>query len=292
MDLLLRFKSRTHSQTFSSDLSIRLRNRFYLGLAVNGGYVILIINDITTHSSIDKKFMSSWCYTRLALVIIWTLLMQCFCRKTTILMRYANLIQGILDGIMVFCAATDFMWVTTNQTYLSAVDVRGEELVSWSTGLIFSCSLLLINSWIIRIVACIAKFIILTLVIYTSVDISNWKIGILAVVLIIQAYTVYNRERYDRIQHIERIKVFQDSQAVLKILDDITEGILIIDESRNIRYSNMPVKKIFQSSNPKLNHLFANVSVKNVSSTDKKFSTSYMVNISHHISNRGCLMFI
>ncbi len=93
-----------------------------------------------------------------------------------------------------------------------------------------------------------------------------------------QAYAVYNRERYDRNQHIERIKIFQDSQAVLKILDDITEGILIIDESKNILYTNSPVKSMLQTDNPNLNQLFSGVSVKMVSSEQSLCKISYRVN--------------
>ena len=287
MDYLLRFKSHFYSQTFSSDLSIRLKTRFYLGLAVNACFLILLINDLLYHAPLSKTLIDEFEYPRLALLILWIIIMGYFCRRTQKLKRYATVIQVILDIIMVFIASTDFFWILASHASETPTDIRGDEVIGWSTGVLFSCSLFLINSWQTRIIACIFKFIIFTLVTLISIELSEWKIGILGAILLLQSYTVYNRERYDRRQHIERMKVFQDSQAVLKILDDITEGILIIDECTRIRYMNMPVKKIFRSDTPSLNDLFSKITVKSVSSSQDRCKIPCSVNC---ISNERDLM--
>ena len=277
MDFLLRFKSLVHNQTFSETLSLRLKSRCYLGVAVIAGYIVLLINDALTNS--ESKANHIWDFSRRSLLIVWILVMQYFCRKTIKLIRYATIIQVLLDLIIVFLASTDYAWtIIKDGDPVGPADIRGGKLIGWDNGVLFSCSLLLINSWYLRILACIIKFVIFATLMLTASDVLDWHVGILAVVLLVQAYAVYNRERFDRNRHIDSIKIFQDSQAVLKILDDITEGILIIDEFKNILYMNSPVKKIFQTDNPRLTQLFANVSVKSVSSVNNSCNISYTVN--------------
>lgn len=287
MDCLLRFKSHFYSQTFSSDLSTRLKPRFYLGLVVNACFLVLLINTLLYHAPLSKTLIDECEYTRLALLILWIIIMGYFCRRTQKLKRSATVLQVVLDTIMVAIASTDFFWILANRAAETPADIRGDEVVGWSTGVLFSCSLFLINSWHTRILACIVKFIIFTTVTLVSTELSEWKVGILGAILLLQSYTVYNRERYDRRQHIERMKVFQDSQAVLKILDDITEGILIIDECTRIRYMNMPVKKIFRSDTPSANDLFSKITVKSISSSQDRCKIPCTVN---RISNKRELM--
>eukprot|EP00331_Platyophrya_macrostoma_P033664 CAMPEP_0176434962 /NCGR_PEP_ID=MMETSP0127-20121128/17015_1 /TAXON_ID=938130 /ORGANISM="Platyophrya macrostoma, Strain WH" /LENGTH=654 /DNA_ID=CAMNT_0017817851 /DNA_START=470 /DNA_END=2437 /DNA_ORIENTATION=+ len=89
--------------------------------------------------------------------------------------------------------------------------------------------------------------------------------GLLAQIVLIYGFSFYITEKFLRQDYLEKRKIYDDSEAVKSILDDITEGIVIIEKKSNILYLNQPVQKMFKLENKQnTEELFNKIKIKSI----------------------------
>ena len=81
---------------------------------------------------------------------------------------------------------------------------------------------------------------------------------------------VYIHEKYMRKDFIEKRKVYENYEAIMKIFDDIIQGIMIVDQEYKIIYSNRTVDLMFNLQRPQevgssIERLFSEIQVKTIS---------------------------
>jgi sensor histidine kinase regulating citrate/malate metabolism len=79
----------------------------------------------------------------------------------------------------------------------------------------------------------------------------------------------YFHEKYQRLDFLEKRKIYDNYEAIKKIFDDISQGIMIVDNKNQIVYSNQAVHRLFnepQDQEPSLSltNLLSKVRVKSM----------------------------
>mgnify|MGYP003877460177 FL=1 len=95
-----------------------------------------------------------------------------------------------------------------------------------------------------------------------NIELPKIMIYYLIQVFLIYAISSYIRERYWRIESLQKIKLYQETESIKKVLDDVLEGIVVIDAKKKILYLNESAEKMFQRKISSLEDLFSDFKIK------------------------------
>ena len=179
---------------------------------------------------------------RICLLLLAAVGYHCLRRKFKKLQRrrlYINLVIGFL----ILASQFSLFPVLTNAS-LHQLNSFQLLVYGWSSAMFFFSSLFLIEYWWMGIIAilihCVYFIIFLAMDENSTIDIC-YLLGAVALYVIVG----YLAERNKRMHFLIERKNFKNFQAILKIFDDIAQGIMIFDQEMELLYHNKTIHSMF-----------------------------------------------
>ena len=264
MNCLLEFKQKEHYGAYLRGFSIRLRKRFFLGLIINILIAIVFVIQYLISPQSYSCGMLIWFGIRTALSFLWIVGIYYILRRLSKYSKYSRTIDLTLDLVALITNA-NFISVVGNVDPEIFGDL-GLYIYGWTFGVIFTCLLSKIGSWRLKVLGIVFQtcFFVMSLHLKSQ---PGKVLVYLRLVQVILTYiaVIYIEERYERSDFLEKRKIYEDSEAIKTILNDITEGILIVSPESQILYANRPVEQMFRLKELTLQALFAEIRVVSMS---------------------------
>lgn len=259
MDWCLGFKSQAHSQFFHSNFTLQLCRRFVvvtLLFIMNSMWIGL---DYGINFENKNKTITAWCFVRGIGCLLWMSYVYWLkkrCERCDQFIKRAKLTLFILD-LLALVFTVDILPYTCLAEH--ALLISG-----WGMGVYFLCSVMIIGYWHVRVFACFLQIAIYFVMVLAKDDVPNFFLVRLVQLFIIFGLLTYFNEKFTRDEFLKRVKCHEDSQAIKKVLDDVMEGIMIIDGQKQILYLNETAEKMFQNKTPDIDRVFCDIKVKQV----------------------------
>ena len=261
MNFCLQFRSKDYSSAYMSSFSLLIRRKFFLGTILNLGILGIAIAKLNLKHAPGATASSAASITQIIISALWIAGVYCLKKTSGRFSKYRSLISFILD-IMMLVSAVDFKPMTPKVDQSNFIELA---LSSWHQGVVFICYLSVITLWQIRVLACLIQAIIF-MVTLIDFDSSSQSSGMVAYGFLVYAVTTYLNEKFERASFIEKAKLYFDSEAIKKILNNITEGILIVDQRNTILYSNSTIQTMLTDSKEiNIENLFSQIRIKSLS---------------------------
>ena len=276
MNICLRFKNKAHNQAFVSDFSTRIKRKSIKGLIINGCFAAgIIAQQIAKNQPITSR-AEGWSLIKVAIALLWIVGIFFISLKLERVKKCHKLIFLLFD-IVQCCAALSFIPMSH-----SAFKEMGDNLalsIGWGAGLQYIAGILLIDSWQIRTAHVFFQSIFYTLNLAFNGQSTYSSYIYLIDSIVMYVLFFYFSEKFTRMEFLEKRKMYEDSEAVKSILDDITEGIVIITRQSKILYMNQPVQKMFRLEQQKTTEeLFSRIKIKSMMSSGTSKSPTLLPN--------------
>ena len=266
MNLFLQFKNNSYATAYSHDLKLQLKRRTaMISLII---VVFIIANGISlglnpalgpTRSKILICFRLGVCILTFGGIYLLK-------RNVSKCKKHIGKINIILD---VLTAMSPFVVYPLAGNYaLDRFSNLGMFIYSWSTAVCTFAMAFTFGNWWMKAVVSIAQYIYFFIFLFQqeSYCIPIFIFGIEAIILYLAL--TYLQEKYDRINFLEKQTIYDNYEAIKKIVDDISQGIMIVDQSNEVIYANRIVYTLLnqdQQQSVSLSTLFSQVNVKSIS---------------------------
>ena len=262
MDIFLRFKKKGHSVAYDHDLELQVAKRLWMILAMaitNLGSVFVtwaVVGVVTAPTP--------WDITKTVLIYV---LLGCLCFlkwKFRYCKKHLNKINFFLDIFLIYYAFQPFPFI--GRAGLAPITKPGLWLLVWTYSLLCFSTTYAITNWWLRSLGPIAQVIFFLIPI--AQEEMLWRIITVVVAQCLTLYfcIIYIFERYQRKDFLEKRRVYENYEAIMRIFDDIIQGVMIVDPKYKLIYSNRTVDSMFgqQQVNRSLEYLFSQMQVKSI----------------------------
>ena len=265
MNFFLQFKQKSHSEAYSHDLQLQVTKRMIM---VTIWALIIVLGNAITFAVYRYFAMTAIDITRISLMILFVV---GFCYLRHNLQRtkkYINKINIVMDICLIFIQFIFYPLV--GGAGLNPYGKLGAFTMGWLTCIGCFSIYYVVVSWWIKAIAPIIQ-IVYFLVFIVQAEFYWPAILIFAAEsAIMYLCYVYIHEKYMRKDFIEKRKVYENYEAIMKIFDDIIQGIMIVDQEYKIIYSNRTVDLMFNLQRPQevgssIERLFSEIQVKTIS---------------------------
>lgn len=263
MDFCLRFKKRDHLQAFESDFTTRVKRTLVLGVLINGGYAICVLAQRLVDNDARNSVSTIFAFSKTAAAILWILGVFLIRMRLEKFKKYHKLIFILFDIFQ--CLAIINLYPNLSQGQLKRYGGIGLLITGWCSGIRYICGLKLIETWQIKVLHIVGETIYFAIYLEKIEDHPISQIISLLLTFVMYVLILYFAEKFTRKEFLEKRKMYEDSEAVKSILDDITEGIVIINQQKKIVYLNQPVQKMFHLEQHKTtDDLFSRIKTKSM----------------------------
>ena len=279
MNILLRFKQEKYSQAYSQDTQLHFQKRVAFMLLFTtlslGGYCISFAANQNTYSTVSKWLSGA----RLVLMSATVLCLFCLSRIRLKTARYAKCVSICLDIFFIFLLFISYP--LTGSAVIDTFEKSGVFVIAWCSGIGSFAMYFIIANWWVRVLVPIIQ--IIYFLSFAVMRESDSEIIVLVAIESVVLFLFYNyfNEKQQRKTFLEQRKLHENSETIKSILDDISQGIMIIDQQTNLVYANRTVNRMFGGSREiySVNSLFSELHVKSIlprmeSLTTEQISTS------------------
>lgn len=262
MNIFLQFKQKNHSQAYSYDLQLQITKRLIMVII---WAVISFVGTVAVFSISKSVSMSAYEITKNAVVVV-CVVVGCFLRCNLQWTRkYAGKINFVLDLCLIWAQFQLFPYL--NRDLIAAYGKLAVFLAAWSACLACYAIYFAIQSWWLKIIVPVAQ-IIYFVIPTVQEEIFFWPIVVVFATQCILIYVsfIYVSELYQRKDFLEKRKVYENYEAIMRIFDDINQGVMIVDPGYKMIYSNRTIDSMFGQprDNPSLRNLFSQLQVKSI----------------------------
>ena len=260
MNCILAFKQKEHYGAYLSGFSIRLKKRFFLGLIINALIAIVVLIQYLLSPQSYSREVLAWFGIRTILSAVWIVGIYYILRRLSRYSKYSRMIDLTLDVVGMITSAN--MLSVLGSVQCEYYGSMGLYVYGWSQGLLFVSVISIIGSWRLKALGTFLQIGFFIVSLFREYQAGAEVVTIrLVQVLIMYIAVIYIEERYERSDFLEKRKIYEDSEAIKTILNDITEGILIVSPERQILYANKPVEQMFGLKELTLQDLFSQIKV-------------------------------
>ena len=273
MNIFLQFKKKSHSLAYDHDLELQVTKRLWMVVVA----AITNLSSMFTNWGILKKVqVGTYELTKtiaILLLLAGLILLKCKFHKVK---KYLGKINFLLDLFLIYCSFMPYPWVNPNQfdifTKLETVTAM------WSISLLcFTCTYAIANWWLR------ATIPMIQIISYLVPTVQRAQIPILGKFILVACIhclilyfcTIYIYELFQRKDFLEKRKVYENYEAIMRIFDDIIQGVIIVDPNYNLIYSNRTFRSIFNqdSRSRPVESLFSQIRVKSINPQLENFTT-------------------
>ena len=263
MNILLQFKKKSHSEAYSHDLQLQVTKRLIMVIIwalthIGEKFAVLGIYGSVTMSSLDISKM-----TMIFVLVAALAVLRCNLRRAR---KYQALIDIILDLCLIYGQFVFYPLV--GKGTLDIFTRLGNFAYGWVACLAcYSIYFAIANWWLKVIVPLVQVACIVVPAVQLEHKLLSPVIIILACeCLILYGGFIYVHEYFRRRDFLEKRKVYENYEAVMRIFDDIIQGVMIVDPNYKLIYSNRTIGSMFsQAQNTlALESLFSQIQVKSI----------------------------
>ena len=259
MNIFLQFKKKSHSEAYDHDLEIQVSKRLSMIIVMS---IINVISMCSNWILAKRVSMATYDATKRA-AIIALLIGLCLLKwKFHRVKKYLGKINFVLDLCLMYFMFVPFPLIGPKQ--FDPLTKLGTVTLMWSISLICFTSTYAISNWWLRALGPIIQVIYFFVPTYYGEKF--WSIILIATIecLLLYGGFIYVYELYQRKDFLEKRKVYENNEALMKIFDDIIQGVMIVDPHYKLIYSNKTIDKMFNKPKGEwsLDHLFSQIQVK------------------------------
>ena len=271
MNFLLQFKQKNHSQAYDHDLQLQITKR--LILVVIWG-LISFSGNVATYAMLGFISMSALNVIKLTTIgvcMISVCVLRCNIRRTQ---RYFGIINFVLDLGLIWAQFQLFPYV--GRSGLAAYGKLASFTFGWSVCLGCYATYYAIQNWWLKAIVPIVQMVYM-LIPTAQEEKIYWPFIVTIAVQCMAIYVafIYVAEVFQRKDFLEKRKVYENYEALMRIFDDINQGVMIVDPNYKRIYSNRTIDTMFNQSqdNPSLEDLFSQIQVKSLTPKLETFAT-------------------
>ena len=266
MDIFLRFKNKKHAEAYSCDMENQVQRRIVmLGI---GGSVSLAIYPFM--SQFVPKVVNKTSQILLTLRLIFMVVNFI---GHLLLKKYMHRLKPLVPTLINLLdlssmAAVFVVYPIAANISIDDFSKLGVYVWAWSAAFGTISAYLILASWWMKLLSASAQmafflyFVVKREPLYSPIFIFGMT-GLLTFV-----FLSYTQEIFQKKDFLEKRKIYDNYEALMRIFDDICQGIIIMDTKLKITYANRTVDAMFkrQSSQKvvKIEELFAEIQVKAV----------------------------
>ena len=270
MNIFLQFKQKSHSVAYNHDMQLQVTKRLIMVVI----WALISVGGTIASFSIAKTIaMSSYDITKQTAIVVSVaglIFLRCNLQKTK---KYLGIINIALDLCLIYVQLILFPYVGGNG--LAAFGKLGAFTLGWCACLGCYATYFAIANWWLKAIVPILQ--IIYFLIPTAEAEAYWPlIAVFAVqCMVIYAVFIYISEVYQKKDFLEKRKVYENYEAIMRIFDDIIQGVMIVDPNYKLIYSNRTIELMFkrQESSSSLENLFSQIHVKSISPRLEMFMT-------------------
>lgn len=265
MNICLKFRSPAHNEAFQQGFALQIQKKLHMYFLAFIFYVITFaaVNVSNTgQGHVASKILYTVRVVALLFVLVGTYCMRRRAKNPTKCLQRFNSFLDVLIFMVVFS-----YYPLVAGASLSGFGEVGVYVWQFSNGFLAAYSLSLLSNWWVRGLAIISQFAFYIVFIILRESQPVTLIGGALFTPIACIYWIYVNEKYDRLNFLEKRKVYENYEALKKIFDDVSQGIAIIDKNDySSFYENHSVSKIFGSGTSiDWENLFSQIRVRRIS---------------------------
>ena len=266
MDIFLRFKNKKHADAYSCDLEYQVQRRIVM-LGIGGSVSIAIFPLMSQFVPKVVNRTSQILLTLRFIFMVLNFIGHLLLKKY--MHRLKPLVPTLINVLDLTSVASLFViYPIAGNVSIDDFSKLGVYVWAWSAALGTISAYLILASWWMKFLnaslqmAFFLYFVVKREPIYSPILIFGFT-GMMTFV-----FLSYTQELFKKKDFLEKRKIYDNYEALMRIFDDICQGIIIMDTKFNITYANRTVDAMFnrQSSQKvvKIEELFAEIQVKAV----------------------------
>ena len=272
MNFCLGFKNSNHNQAFVSDFSTRMKRKLIKGLIINGCFAVSIIAQMIIENRPLATRGEIWTVARVAIALFWIVGIFSIRLKLEKVKKYHKFIFFLFDIVQSVAALSFFAIFNPGLDLIGGTPIL---TIGWATGVQYIAGVLLIESWLLKVAHVFFQTTLFSMYFGLNSGGTSSTYIYITNIFVMFGLFFYFSEKFTRMEFLEKRKMYEDSEAVKSILDDITEGIVIINRQNKILYMNQPVQKMFKLEQHKTTEeLFSRIKIKSIMSPGASKSPS------------------
>ena len=266
MDIFLQFKNKSYAKSYSHDLKLQLKRRAAMISLIFVVFVVPNAISVRLNPSLVSTKSKALLWLRLSACVLTLAGIYLLKRNVLKCKKHIGKINIILDALT---ALPPFVvYPLIGNFNLDQFSHLGMYIYSWSAALCAFSMAFTFGNWWMKAVVSIAQYIYFFIFLFQreQYSIPIFTFGIQAIILYLAL--TYLQEKYDRINFLEKQTTHDNYEAIKKIVDDISQGIMIVDQSNEVIYANRIVYTLLnqdQQQSVSLSTLFSQVNVKSIS---------------------------
>lgn len=246
MNCLLQFKDKSHFKIYAHDLTLQVRKRITQILLLALGYIIVYIVSYTTKSTEGDPRSKYLVIVRAALIVLAIVVSVLLKRFVHRLKDHFGKLNFIFDLCLMVAQASFFPLL--GNVAINDFDTLGVYVWAWSVSLHAVAVYFIFAHWWMKVLTSIIQMGYFLYFVIKRVEDSHHVTS-----LVLEAFNgvflylvvIYVQEQYQRKDFLEKRKIYENYEALMKIFDDISQGITIIDSHCNQVYSNRTIHGMF-----------------------------------------------
>lgn len=264
MNFLLQFKDKKHAEAYSHDHQLQVNKRLamvvtWTVLNLLASLVLFLLYGIANFTPLDNAKLSLQIVSIITLIVV-----KCKFQRAQ---KYIRIINFVLDIFLIFVIFIFYPLLGADP--VNIFGKLGIFVIAWCTCLATYSIYYFVMSWWIRAFIPVLQIGFYLVFVVEREPFSSIVITFAVECISIYLLYIYIHERYQRLDFLEKRRVYENYEAIKKIFDDIIQGVLLVDRSYNIIYSNQTVYALlncqqnqFRQEGPSLRELFSQVYVK------------------------------
>ena len=244
MNCLLQFRNKNHFEAYSHDLVLQIRKRAFMVFFMAVDFAIVYTTMYATNSvTIDPK-SKTLITLRGVMVGVGVVGFFLSMKYNKRLRRHLGLLNLIFDVAVMIASATFYPIV--GNISVEELDKFGVYMWAYSTSLCAVAIYFLIAHWWMKMLTATAQIGFFLYFIIRDQENPIPIVGVAWQGLALYLFAIYINEKFERIHFLEKRKIYENYEALMKIFDDISQGIVIIDQQYHKVYSNRTINAMFE----------------------------------------------
>mgnify|MGYP000868083848 CR=1 FL=1 len=265
MNVFLQFKNKAHFDAYRYDFQLQLRKRTAMATIAT---LLLIINNCVAYilnPNLGPPLSKTLFFLRVSfcvLTLAGVLLAKRFAKKIQNHIRIVNFFLDITASLVVFV-----VYPVAGTVTVDSFSKLGAYLWAWAGAFVLLTMNYTLGTWWMRALVATIQIIFFVVFLFQREVYHITVFCGLTYGIIFYVATIYLQERFDRLNFLEKRKIYENYEAIKKIFDDISQGIMIVDQSNEIIYANRTVSTLFHqdSKTLSLTEITSQIYVKSVS---------------------------
>ena len=265
MNIFLRFKKKHHSTAYSENVQLQLKKRMIMLFLVTlklvmGTIVVYAISPVAgpfyNYLITGGRILSNL----IALVGIYCL-NKCFQR----LYKHIHKLNIVFDILIIIGQVVIYPAVGRYVNTLGKLEIF---VWAWSNAITCYSTIYVLANWWMKILIITAQSVFFLAYVIEGGNAPPSVVSNLLHSVALYLLITYFSERYHRFDFLERRKAFENHEAIKSIFDDISQGIMIIDQNDDIVYSNRTINTMFSQEGAaatKAKEMFCQIHLRKIS---------------------------